>query len=74
MTREPLLPPHGCRQRKSFPITQLVDDLADRFADRCVEIRSRPRDPLAQAARRGAQSLVEGSEISATSQNGDQKN
>jgi len=52
---EKLIPKHGgYRHLKSFQVAQLVYDVTVRFCDRYIDRRSRTRDQMTQAARRGA--------------------
>ena len=67
-TEEPLIPQHGgYRRLKSFQLAQLVYDVTVRFCERYVDLRSRTRDQMVQAARSGTQNIAEGSQASGTS-------
>jgi four helix bundle suffix protein len=63
-----IIPPHGgYRKLASFQVAQRVYDLTVAFVERYVEVRSRTRDQMVQAARSGTQNIAEGSMASATS-------
>ena len=65
---EPLVPKHGgYRNLKSFQVAQLVYDVTVRFCERYVDLKSRTRDQMVQAARSGVQNIAEGSQASGTS-------
>jgi len=65
---EKLIPLHGgYRKLKSFQVAQLVYDVTVRFCERYVEVKSRTRDQMVQAARSGVQNIAEGSQASGTS-------
>lgn len=65
---EPLIPTHGgFRRLKSFQVAQLVYDVTVRFCERYVDLKSRTRDQMVQAARSGVQNIAEGSQASGTS-------
>jgi four helix bundle suffix protein len=62
------LRPHGgYRRLRSFQVAQVIYDATVAFCDRFVDTRSRTRDQMVQAARRGRQNIAEGSRASATS-------
>lgn len=65
---EPLIPQHGgYRNLKTFQVAQLVYDVTVRFCEKYIDLRSRTRDQMVQAARSGVQNIAEGSQASATS-------
>jgi four helix bundle protein len=64
---ELILPHGGYRRLKSFQTAQLVYDLTVRFVELYVDVRSRTRDQMVQAARSGVQNIAEGSQASGTS-------
>lgn len=65
---ENLIPPHGgYRKLKSFQMAELCYDVTVRFCNRYIDKHSRTRDQMVQAARSGAQNIVEGSAASGTS-------
>lgn len=65
---EPLLPKHGgYRKLISFQVSQLIYDVTVRFCERYIDVRSRTKDQMVQAARSGVQNIAEGSQASATS-------
>src|SRR5467141_864839 len=65
---EKLIPLHGgYRKLKSFQVAQVVYDVTVRFCGRYVEVKSRTRDQMVQAARSGVQNIAEGSQASGTS-------
>lgn len=67
-TDEPLIPKHGgYRKLRSFQLAQLIYDVTVRFCERYVDLRSRTRDQMVQAARSGVQNIAEGSQASGTS-------
>ena len=66
--QEPLIPKHGgFRNTKTWQLADLIYDVTVRFCDKFVDRRSRTHDQMVQAARSGAQNLLEGSVDSATS-------
>lgn len=69
MSVEPrLILAHGGYQKlRSFRASQCVYDATVVFCNRFVEMRSRTRDQMIQAARSGVQNIAEGSLASATS-------
>ncbi len=68
MNREELIPEHGgYRKLKTFQLGQLIYDVTVRFCERYVELKSRTRDQMVQAARSGVQNIAEGSQASGTS-------
>jgi four helix bundle suffix protein len=69
-----LIPKHGgYRKLKSFQIAQLVYDVTVRFCERYVDVKSRTRDQMVQAARSGVQNIAEGSQASGTSKKSELK-
>lgn len=68
MAVESLIPKHGgYRNLKSWQLADLVYDVTARFCETYVNPRSRTHDQMVQAARSGAQNLLEGSVDSGTS-------
>jgi four helix bundle suffix protein len=63
-----LIPKHGGYEHtKTWQLADLIYDVTVRFCDKFVDQRSRTHDQMVQAARSGAQNLLEGSVDSATS-------
>jgi hypothetical protein len=53
---EKLIPLHGgYRKPNSFQVAQVAYDVTVRFCDRYIDMRSRTRDQMVQAARSGVQ-------------------
>ena len=64
----PLLAPHGgYKSLKSYQNAEIVYDATVVFCDRYIDVRSRTRDQMVQAARSGKQNIAEGTMASATS-------
>lgn len=63
-----LITPHGgYRKLLSYQMATIVYDLTVDFVNRYIELRSRTRDQMVQAARSGKQNIAEGSQASGTS-------
>ena len=62
-----LRPSGGYRGLRSFQTTTIIYDATVMFCERFIDMRSRTRDQMVQAARSGRQNIAEGSRASATS-------
>lgn len=62
-----LRPSGGYRELHSFQVTTVIYDATVAFCERFVDVRSRTRDQMVQAARSGRQNIAEGSRAAATS-------
>ena len=52
---------------KSFQVARLIYDVTYLFCEKYIDIKSRTRDQMVQAARSGVQNIAEGSQASGTS-------
>ena len=57
----------GYRKLKSFQVARLIYDVTVLFCEKYIDIKSRTRDQMVQAARSGVQNIAEGSQASGTS-------
>jgi four helix bundle protein len=68
------IPPHGgYRSLLSYRKAEIVYDATVRFTERFLDRRDRTVDQMVQAARSGKQNIVEGSQVSGTSKEGEIK-
>lgn len=67
MQQELILKHGGYRRLKSFQIARMIFDITQRFCDKFLNISSRTREQMIQAARSGVQNIAEGSQASGTS-------
>src|SRR4051812_32435331 len=71
---EGFIPPHGGYEKLlSYQKALVVYDATVSFCDRFIDKRSRTHDQMIQAARSGKQNILEGSEASGTSKEGEIK-
>ncbi len=57
----------GYRELRSFQITTVIYDATCRFCERFIDVRSRTKDQMVQAARSGRQNIAEGSRAAGSS-------
>ena len=68
------IPPHGgYAGLRSYQMAEIVYDATLAFCKRFIEKRDRTFDQMIQAARSGKQNIVEGSQVSGTSKEGELK-
>lgn len=62
------IPPHGGYQKLfAYTKTQIIYDATVRFCERFIDLKSRTRDQMIQAARSANKNIAEGSQLSGTS-------
>jgi len=66
--KDDLIKAHGgCRELKSFQMSEIVFDATVKLCERFVDRFLRTTDQMVQAARSGRQNIAEGSQASGTS-------